>query len=90
MKFGFDRPAASEEKIFEIVDGRRTDDERTTDGRTTEHGHPISPGELIKLSSFKSSEHINEKGDGPCRGFGYLSLFSDPTDLATWSQSELL
>ena len=25
-----------------------------------------------------SSEHINEKGDGPYRGFGYLSLFSDP------------
>ena len=27
----------SEEKIFEIVDGRRTDD-----GRTPDHGHPIS------------------------------------------------
>ena len=44
----------------------------------------------IKLTSFKSSEHINEKGDGPYRGFGYLSLFSDPIDLATWSQRELL
>ena len=32
----------------------------------------------IKLRSFKSSEHINEKGDGSYRGFGYLSLFSDP------------
>ena len=34
----------SEEKIFEIVDGRRTDDGRTTtDGRRTpDHGHPIS------------------------------------------------
>ena len=42
----------------------------------------------IKLRSFKSSEHINEKGDGPYRGFGYLSLFSDPIDLATWSQIE--
>ena len=42
----------------------------------------------IKLRSFKSSEHINEKGDGPYRGFGYLSLFSDPIDLATWSQRE--
>ena len=40
----------------------------------------------IKLRSFKSSEHINEKGDGSNRGFGYLSLFSDPIDLATWSQ----
>ena len=32
----------------------------------------------------------SEKGDGPYRGFGYLSLFSDPIDLATWSQIELL
>ena len=38
----------------------------------------------IKLRSFKSSERINEKGDGPYHGFGYLSLFSDPIDLATW------
>ena len=40
------------------------------------------------LRSFKSSEHINEKGDGPYRGFGYF--FSDPIDFATWSQRELL
>ena len=40
----------------------------------------------IKLRSYKSSERINEKGDGPYHGFGYLSLFSDPIDLATWSQ----
>ena len=40
----------------------------------------------IKLRSFKSSERMNEKGDGPYHGFGYLSLFSDPIDLATWSQ----
>ena len=32
----------------------------------------------IKLRPFKSSEHIN----GPYRGFGYLSLFCDPLDLA--------
>ena len=32
----------------------------------------------IKLRSFNSSEHIIEKGYGPYRGFGYLSLFSDP------------
>ena len=43
----------------------------------------------IKLRSFKSSEHIFEKGDGPYRGFGYLSLVSDPLDLATWSPREL-
>ena len=41
----------------------------------------------IKLRSFKSSEHINEKGDGPYHGFGYLSLFSDPINLATWDLS---
>ena len=39
-----------------------------------------------KHSSFKSSEYIDEKGGGPYRGFDYLSLFSDPIDLATWSQ----
>ena len=44
----------------------------------------------IELRSVKSSEHINEKGDGPYCGFGYLSLFSDPIDLVTWSQRELL
>ena len=44
----------------------------------------------IKQRSFKSSEHISEKGNGPYRGFGHLSLFSDPIDLATWSQRELL
>ena len=43
----------------------------------------------MKLSSIKSSERINEKGDGPNRGFGYLNLFSGPIDLATWSQREL-
>ena len=42
------------------------------------------------MRSFKSSVHIKEKGDGPYRGFGYLSLFSDPLVLATWSQRELL
>ena len=25
----------------------------------------------LKLRFFKSSEHINEKGDGPYRGFDY-------------------
>ena len=40
----------------------------------------------IKLRSLMSSEHINEKGDGPYRGFGYLSLVGDPIGLATWNQ----
>ena len=42
------------------------------------------------MRSLKSSEHINEKRNGPYRGFGYLRLFSDPLDLAEWSQSEIL
>ena len=53
-------------------------------------GHNTSNKKIIKLRSFKSSEYIYEKGDGSYRGFGYLSLFSDPLDLATWSQRELL
>ena len=32
----------------------------------------------IKLRSFKSNQHINEKRDGSYRGFGYFSFFSDP------------
>ena len=43
-----------------------------------------------KLRSFKSCEHINEKGEEPNRAFGYLSLFSDPIDLAAWSQREYM
>ena len=37
----------------------------------------------IKLRSFKSSEHIYEKDDGPYHGIGYSSLVSDPLDLKT-------
>ena len=33
-----------------------------------------------KLKSFKSNDHINEKGNG------YLSLFSDPLNSETWRQ----
>ena len=55
--------------------------------------HGTTPAAVIadktKLRSFKSSEHIHEKSDGPYRGFGYLNLFSDPLDLAIWSQREL-
>ena len=48
--------------------------------------HGTSPAAVIEnknTTEFKSSEHINEKGDGPYHGFGYLSPFSDPIDLAT-------
>ena len=31
----------------------------------------------LKLRSFMSNEHINEKGDGPYRGFDYKSLVND-------------
>ena len=52
--------------------------------------HGTTPAAVIankKLnSSFKSKENINEKGDGPNRGFGHSSLISDPIYLATWSQ----
>ena len=44
---------------------------------------------IIKLISIKSSEQINEKMDGSYRGFDDLSLFSDPLDLAKWSQGEI-
>ena len=40
----------------------------------------------IKLRSFKSSEHPNEKRVGPYPGFGCLSLFSDPLDVAKYSE----
>ena len=42
----------------------------------------------IKLKFFKGSEYINEKWDGPYRGFGYLSFVIGPLDLATLSQGE--
>ena len=35
-----------------------------------------------KTEILKGSEHITEKRDGQYRGFVYLSLFSDPLDLA--------
>ena len=37
---------------------------------------------IILRSFIKSSEHINETRDGSYRGFGYLSRFNDPLDLA--------
>ena len=37
--------------------------------------HGTTPAAVI---ANKSSEHINEKMDGPYRGFDYKSLFSDP------------
>ena len=51
-------PAVSEEKSFEIVDGRRTDGRRTDDGRTTEPAYTISsPGAFgsgeLKTGTYK-------------------------------------
>ena len=34
--------------------------------------HQKNEESKLKLRSFKISEHINEKGDGPYRGFGYI------------------
>ena len=39
----------------------------------------------LSLRSFKSSEQIHEKRDG----LGYLSLISDPLDLATWDLNRI-
>ena len=52
--------------------------ERT--GAETEF-HPQHWRIKTQLRSFKSIGHINEKREGSYRGFGYLSLFSDPLDL---------
>ena len=50
-------PVVSEEKSFEIVDGRLTDDGRMDDGRTTEPAYTISsPG------AFGSGELKNVLG----------------------------
>ena len=42
----------------------------------------VPPNNNEKFRSFKSKENIHKKEVGPYRGFGYLSLISDPTDLA--------
>ena len=47
--------AVSEEKIFEIVDGRWTDD-----GRTPDHGHPIS-----SPCEPNGSGELNQRTIGP-------------------------
>ena len=35
------------------------------------HGYLCKKKKKLNLRTFKSSEHINEKGDGPYRGFDY-------------------
>ena len=49
-------PVVSEEKSFEIVDGRRTTDDvrRTTDGRTTEPAYTISSPGAFGSGELKS------------------------------------
>ena len=58
--------AVSEEKIFEIVDGR-TDGRRTDAGRTPDHGHPISSpcepngsGELKMTGNNPKQDLVND------------------------------
>ena len=68
--------AVSEEKIFEIVDGR-------TDGRTTDHGHPISspcePNGSGKLKMVDEAGRTPDHGhpiSSPCEpnGSGELKM----------------
>ena len=40
--------------------------------------HGTTPAAVI--ANKNQSEYINEKGDGPYRGFDYLSLVSDPLE----------
>ena len=47
------------------------------------------PDLCLLVPFFKSSVHINEKGDVSYRGFGNSSPFIDPLDLAKWSQREI-
>ena len=78
----------SEEKIFEIVDRRMTDDRRRTDdGRTPDHGHPISSpcepngsGELIStvvMDNFKdiNCRIVNIHGHISCQTGVRVSIF---------------
>ena len=51
--------------------------------------HSTTPVAVIANKTFKNSEHINEKGDGPCRAFGYLSLFSDPIRFGNMEQKRI-
>ena len=44
--------------------------------------HYIYRNNNEKFRSFKSKESIHKKEVGPYHGFGYLSLISDPINLA--------
>ena len=48
----------------------------------TQWFHRHIPGIKIDPRFFQSCEYIDETVDGPYRGFGYLSLFSDSEGLA--------
>ena len=56
-------PVVSEEKSFEIVDGRRTTDDgrRTTDGRTTEPAYTISSPGAFGSGELKNRTHTKKK-----------------------------
>ena len=84
-------PRSKHWHLIDYVIVRRKDRQ---DVRVTKTDHRLVIRKLnlrmkIKMRSFTSSEHIDEKKYGPYRVFGYSSLFSDPLDLATWSQREL-
>ena len=76
--------AESRNMIFFVCSAQNTDCDEVVQTRVhVEHlfvrakSKPVSI--KIKLTSFKSSEHINQKGDGSYRGFGYLIFVSDPS-----------
>ena len=77
----------SEEKIFEIVDGRRTD------GRTADHGHPISSpcepngsGELKMYRIYrKIPDSFQEDFDFLVKKLYILEEFLPILQLISWS-----
>ena len=51
-------------------------------------GYSVTINNNIKFISFKSKENIHKKEVGPYRGFGYLSLISDPINLAKGARGD--
>ena len=49
---------------------------------TAQHPAAVTTNNNEKFRSFKSKENIHKKEAGSYRGFGYLSLISDPINLA--------
>ena len=50
--------------------------------QTAQHPAAVIRNNKEKFRSFKSKENIHKKEVGPYHGFGYLSLISDPINVA--------